>query len=72
MDYWADKMSDLKKIVSHYGATPYVIFVEAMGDSNYLTRELPVPNESGRIQMNDAAYCLKHLSEIVRDFNQLR
>lgn len=70
--HWADDLDQLKHILKAYGRMPYTLLVEALRDPDYLTRELPyLPNESHRLKMDDTAYVLEHLDELVRDYAEL-
>lgn len=51
---------------------PYLYLVEAVNDPYGLTRELPVANDVGKIEMNDTKYVLGHLNELVSQYPKIR
>lgn len=72
MDHWFESPSltfRLKEILTHYGVQPYEYIIEALNDEDYETRKLPFPNKRGKIQLNDIAWVLDRLTELVNDYH---
>lgn len=61
----------LVEILSDYGAKPYEYLMEALDNKDYMTRELPFPNKKRTISMDDTAYVLEHILELVEDYPEI-
>jgi len=72
MDHWREDPLQLMEILSSYGKWPWVFLVEALRKDDLTTRVfLCVPNKTGQIEMNDLAYVLEHIDDLVRDYDDL-
>ena len=74
MDHWMesyDLQFRLKEIVRDYGYKPYLYMIEALNDEDYETRKLPFPNPRGKMAMNDTAYCLEHIDDLVDSYVEI-
>jgi hypothetical protein len=71
MEHWYETYAlkfRLREIVDDYGVKPYKYLVEALNSDDYMTRKLPFPNPQKVIAMNDAAYVMDHVVDLVRDY----
>lgn len=68
MEYWIKHWFDLLVILQRYGVQPHILLTESMNNDGYWTRELPYPNPLRKIAMDDTAYVLGHLEQLVHDF----
>lgn len=72
MAHWANRLWQLRDILENYGRWPWVFLHAALRADGYLTRPFAcVPNDTGRIKVDDLAYVLDHLPALLRDYDKL-
>lgn len=72
MTHWSSRMEQLHDILTRYGRWPWIFLNAALQADGYLTRPFAcVPNDTGRIKMDDLAYVLEDLPALLRDYDKL-
>ena len=61
----------LIEILEWYGVRPYEFILEALKTPDLETRKLPFPNQQRKIKLNDTAYVLENMVELVKDYHLL-
>ena len=72
--HWEESYSShfrLIEILERYGVKPYQYILEALRDPKFETRKLPFPNNQRKIQLNDTAYVLEAMVDLVKDYHLL-
>jgi hypothetical protein len=72
LDFWANDMDELERILNQYGRAPHYLLVDALNDPSLETIEFEsLHNPSGRIVCNDVAYVIDNIDELVEDYPEL-
>lgn len=69
MDYWADSLGGLRRVLKRYWGRPYELMSQTMEHPLAITpRSAAVQNYSDSIEMNDTRWMLSNFNQYINDF----
>lgn len=72
LDHWSPRMDELQEILTAYGEAPFVLTMESLAADDLTHCGLDsLPNGTGCLTLNDTAYVLRHLRELVAGYDDL-